>query len=195
VGEGRLEEAVRMSHRTNALTEICGRICPRDRLCEGACTLNDGFGAVTIGQVEKYITDTAFEQGWVPDMSDVEPSGKTVAVVGAGPAGLAYADRLAHNGIKAVVYDSYEEIRGLLTFGIPPFKLEKDVVLRRRAIQEGMGIEFKLGVEFGKDIPFRQLLNEHDAVFWGMGTYNLHARRDAGRKSPRRLPCIAVSCG
>ena len=171
IAEGNLLEAAELSHRTNSLPEICGRVCPQDRLCEGACTLNDGFGAVTIGAIEKYISDTAFSQGWKPDMSQVPDTGKRVAIVGAGPAGLGCADVLARNGVKAVVYDRYPEIGGLLTFGIPEFKLEKTVVKRRREIFEGMGIEFRLNTEIGKDIQMQQLLDEYDAVFLGMGTY------------------------
>ncbi|MCL4471727.1 MAG: FAD-dependent oxidoreductase [Sulfuricella sp.] len=172
VKEGNLFEAAEQCHKTNSLPEVCGRVCPQDRLCEGACTLNAGFGAVTIGQVEKYITDEAFKQGWRPDMSKVVPSGKRVAVVGAGPAGLACADILVRHGVKPVVFDRYEEIGGLLTFGIPEFKMEKSVIKLRRRIFEEMGVEFRLGTEIGKDIPFRQLLDEFDAVFLGMGTYS-----------------------
>lgn len=171
VEEGRLIEAVEMCHETNSLPEICGRICPQDRLCEGACTLNDGFGAVTIGAVEKYITDKAFEAGWRPDLSHVRPTGHRVAVVGAGPAGLACADVLARNGTKAIVFDRHPEIGGLLTFGIPPFKLEKRIVLTRRSILEQMGVEFRLRTEIGKDLAFERLLDEYDAVFLGMGAY------------------------
>jgi len=171
VAEGNIIEAAEMSHRTNSLPEICGRVCPQDRLCEGACTLNDGFGAVTIGAVEKYISDQAFAQGWRPDLSKVEPTGKRVAIVGAGPAGLGCADILVRNGVQPVVFDRYPEIGGLLTFGIPGFKLEKDVVKHRRQVMEDMGVEFRLNTEIGKDIPFQQLLDDYDAVFLGMGTY------------------------
>jgi len=171
VSEGNLEEAAKLAHQTNTLPEICGRVCPQDRLCEGACTLNDGFGAVTIGSVEKYITDTALDQGWRPDLSDVKDTGKRVAIIGAGPAGLGCADVLTRNGIKAVVFDKHEEIGGLLTFGIPEFKLEKEVVKRRRSVLEGMGVEFVLNTEIGKDIQMQTLLDDYDAVFLGMGTY------------------------
>lgn len=171
VEEGNLFQAAELSHKTNTLPEICGRVCPQDRLCEGACTLNDGFGAVTIGSVEKYITDTALDQGWRPDMSEVVKTGKRVAIVGAGPAGLGCADVLTRNGVDAVVFDRYPEIGGLLTYGIPPFKLEKQVIVRRREVLEGMGIEFRLNTEIGKDISFQSLLDEYDAVFLGMGTY------------------------
>jgi glutamate synthase (NADPH/NADH) small chain len=140
-------------------------------LCEGACTLNDGIGAVSIGNIERYITDEAFKQGWRPDLSDVTDSGKCVGIVGAGPAGLAAADVLARNGVRAVVFDAYPEIGGLLTFGIPPFKLEKQVVLKRREILAGMGVKFVLNTRIGMDKPFDSLLNEFDAVFLGMGAY------------------------
>ena len=171
VAEGRLFEAAEMCHQTNSLPEICGRICPQDRLCEGACTLNDGFGAVTIGNVEKYITDEAFRLGWRPDLSHVVKTDKKVAIVGAGPAGLACADVLIRHGVQPVVYDRYREVGGLLTYGIPPFKLEKQVVRTRREVLEGMGVEFRLGVDIGVDMPFQQLVEGHDAVFLGMGTY------------------------
>jgi glutamate synthase (NADPH/NADH) small chain len=171
IQEGNLFEAAELSHKTNSLPEMCGRICPQDRLCEGACTLNDGLGAVTIGSIEKYITDEAFKQGWTPDMSNVKVTGKRVAVIGAGPAGLGCADILTRNGVKPVVFDRYTRIGGLLTFGIPPFKLEKEVVEKRREVMEGMGVEFRLGVDVGTDVSLEQLLAEYDAVFMGMGTY------------------------
>ena len=132
--EGRILEAAELAHQTNSLPEVCGRVCPQDRLCEGSCTLNDEFGAVTIGNVEKYITDRAFEMGWRPDMSTVEWSDKRDAIVGAGPAGLACADVLVRNGVKPVVFDRHPQIGGLLTFGIPSFKLDKQVMQRRRDI-------------------------------------------------------------
>lgn len=169
--EGNIIEAVELSHQTNTLPEVCGRVCPQDRLCEGACTLNDDFGAVTIGSVEKYITDTAFAMGWKPDVSGVEWTDKKVAIVGAGPAGLGCADVLTRAGVKAVVFDRYPEIGGLLTFGIPEFKLEKSVMSKRREVFEDMGIEFHLNTEIGKDIGFQTLMDEYDAVFLGMGTY------------------------
>ena len=171
IEEGKLFEAADLSHQTNSLPEICGRVCPQDRLCEGDCTINE-MGAVSIGNVERYITDEAVAQGWRPDMSGVVDTGKRVAIVGAGPAGLAAADVLARNGVRSVVYDAYPEIGGLLTFGIPPFKLEKRVVRQRRALLEGMGIEFVLNTRIGEDKPFEKLLDEFDAVFLGMGTYS-----------------------
>ncbi len=171
VSEGLIEQAAELCHQTNSLPEVCGRVCPQDRLCEGACTLNDEFGAVTIGSVEKYITDTAFARGWRPDMSQVVATDKKVAIIGAGPAGLGCADVLVRNGVKPVVFDSHPEIGGLLTFGIPEFKLEKNVMSQRREIFSDMGIEFRLNTEVGRDISMQELLDEYDAVFMGMGTY------------------------
>lgn len=144
----------------------------RRTVSAGDCTLNDGFGAVTIGSVEKYITDTAFAMGWRPDMSKVSWTDKRVAIIGAGPAGLGAADILVRNGVRPVIYDRHPEIGGLLTFGIPEFKLEKGVMTRRREIFEEMGIKFRLNVEVGRDVTFDALLEEYDAVFLGMGTYN-----------------------
>lgn len=171
VRENNIIQAVELCHQTNSLPEVCGRVCPQDRLCEGACTLNEGYGAVTIGAVEKFITDTAFIMGWRPDLSHVKASGKKVAVIGAGPAGLACADVLVRHGVHPVVFDRYPEIGGLLTFGIPPFKLEKEVMTLRREIFTDMGIEFRLNQEVGRDIEIEQLLDSHDAVFMGMGAY------------------------
>ena len=184
LSEGNLFEAAELSHQTNTLPEVCGRVCPQDRLCEGACTLNEGFGAVTIGNAEKYITDTALAMGWRPDLSDVISTGKSVAIIGAGPAGLGCADVLARNGVHAVVYDRYPEIGGLLTFGIPQFKLEKQVMQRRREVFEGMGIEFRLNTEIGVDVDIEALLAEHDAVFLGMGTYKAMEGRFPGEDLP-----------
>ncbi|MDD2468266.1 MAG: FAD-dependent oxidoreductase, partial [Desulfobulbus sp.] len=171
LSEGNLLAAAELCSQTNSLPEICGRVCPQDRLCEGACTLNDGFGAVTIGNIEKHITDQALAQGWKPDMSGVVWSDKRVAVIGAGPAGLGCADVLVRAGVRPVVFDRYPEIGGLLTFGIPEFKLEKSVLARRRQVFAAMGVEFRLGVEIGRDLSLDQLLSEFDAVFLGMGTY------------------------
>ncbi|MCL1077647.1 glutamate synthase small subunit [Parashewanella spongiae] len=171
IKEERLMEAADLVHQTNSLPEVCGRVCPQDRLCEGACTINEDFGAVTIGNIEKYITDTAIAQGWKPDLSHVVNRNEKVAIIGAGPAGLACADVLARNGIKATVYDKYPEIGGLLTYGIPAFKLEKDVIQTRRKLLESMGIRFQLNTTIGDDIEFSTLEKNHDAVFLGMGAY------------------------
>ena len=171
ISQGNIMAAVELCHKTNSLPEVCGRVCPQDRLCEGACTLNDGFGAVTIGSVEKYITDTAFALGWRPNMSEVVWTDKRVAIIGAGPAGLACADVLVRGGVKPVVFDRHPEIGGLLTFGIPEFKLEKKVMTRRREIFESMGIEFRLRTEIGSDITVGEIMESYDAISLGMGTY------------------------
>jgi len=184
VNEGNIIEAAELCHSTNSLPEVCGRVCPQDRLCEGACTLNDGFGAVTIGSIEKYITEKAFEMGWKPDLSQRKWTNKKVAIIGAGPAGIACADVLTRSGVKSIVFDKNEEIGGLLTFGIPEFKLEKSVVRRRRKILEEMGVKFKLGKEIGKDISFEELYDNYDAVFLGMGTYTSLEGGFNGEKLP-----------
>ena len=171
VNDGNIMEAADLCHQTNSLPEMCGRVCPQDRLCEGACTLNDGFGAVSIGNIEKYITDKAIDMGWKPDLSNRTWTDKKVAIIGAGPAGIGCADILIRAGINCDVYDKHPEIGGLLTFGIPEFKLEKSVVRRRRKILEEMGIKFHLNQEIGKDISFKELHKRYDAIFLGMGTY------------------------
>ncbi len=182
--DGKIIEAAELSHKTNSLPEVCGRVCPQDRLCEGACTINEGFGAVTIGSIEKYITDKAFEMGWRPDLSAVVKTDRRVAVIGAGPAGLACADVLIRNGVTPVVFDKYPEIGGLLTFGIPPFKLEKGVLALRREIFTAMGIEFRLNTTVGVDISFDSLLAEYDAVFLALGTYTPMAGGLANEQAP-----------
>ena len=190
VQENRLFEAATLAHETNPLPEVCGRVCPQDRLCEGACTLNTGFESVTIGAIEKYIVDEAFKQGWRPDLSNVVATGQRVAVIGAGPAGLACADRLARAGIQADVFDRYEEIGGLLTFGIPAFKLEKQVMLTRRLVLEAMGVRFHLRTEIGKDIAFEQLIADYDAVFVGTGAYTAVNANLLGQDLPGRLEAL-----
>ncbi|CDL35280.1 Glutamate synthase [NADPH] small chain [Enterobacter hormaechei] len=163
--------AAELSHQTNCLPEITGRVCPQDRLCEGACTLRDASGAVTIGNIERYISDRALAMGWTPDVSHVKPVGKRVAIIGAGPAGLACADVLVRSGVGVTVYDRHPEIGGLLTFGIPAFKLDKSLLARRREIFSAMGIRFELNCEVGKDVSMAQLQNDYDALFIGVGTY------------------------
>lgn len=171
VKAGDIDAAVELSHQTNCLPEITGRVCPQDRLCEGACTVRDEYGAVTIGNIERYISDRALANGWRPDLSDVRQSDKRVAIIGAGPAGLACADVLARHGISATVFDRHPEIGGLLTFGIPAFKLDKSLLARRREIFSAMGIHFELNCEVGRDVRLETLLDEYDAVFVGVGTY------------------------
>ncbi|MDQ9241185.1 formate-dependent uric acid utilization protein YgfT [Escherichia marmotae] len=173
VQEGKIIEAAELCHQTSSLPEICGRVCPQDRLCEGACTLKDHSGTVSIGNLERYITDTALAMGWRPDVSLVAPRVEKVAVIGAGPAGLGCADILARAGVHVDVFDRHPEIGGMLTFGIPPFKLDKRVLSQRREIFTAMGIDFHLNCEIGRDISFNELTVEYDAVFLGVGTYGM----------------------
>ena len=175
VNQGEILAAAELCHQTSSLPEICGRVCPQDRLCEGACTMQPRGGAVSIGNLERYITDSALALGWRPDLSAVPPRPERVAIVGAGPAGLGCADLLARSGIQATVFDRHPEIGGLLTFGIPPFKLDKQLLQTRREIFSAMGIRFQLNCEIGRDIAFNTLLEEFDAVFLGVGTYGLMA--------------------
>lgn len=170
--EGRIIEAAELSHQSNSLPEVCGRVCPQDKLCEAVCVLHDDFGAVTIGHVERYINDTAFQLGWRPDISNVKISQKRVAIIGAGPAGLACADVLARHGIQSTVFDKHPEIGGLLTFGIPEFKLEKQIMIRRHEIFTAMGIEFQLETEIGIDVHLDTLIQNYDAIFIGTGCYH-----------------------
>ncbi len=189
VRDGRIIEAAELMYETNPLPEICGRICPQDRLCEGDCTLETGFDAVTIGAIERWATDEALRRGWRPTVT-AAPTGKRVAVIGAGPAGLAVADRLALAGVAAHVFDRYEEIGGLLTFGIPPFKLDKDIVRKRREVLEGLGVTFHLNVEVGKDAAFSTLLHDYDAVFLGTGAYRFVDAGLPGQALPGVYPAL-----
>ena len=170
IEENRLEEAADLCHETNAFPEICGRICPQEKLCEGACTLNTGYEAVTIGQVEKYISDTALEQGWKPKKYSEKQTKLHVSIIGAGPAGLACAETLIRRGINCTVYDKYSEIGGLLTYGIPEFKLEKKVVSKRREILEELGVKFVLNC-WVDDEKIKEIEIGSDAIFLGLGTY------------------------
>ena len=170
--EGRLREAYDVSQATNTFPEICGRICPQDRLCEGNCVIEQsGHGTVTIGSVEKYITDTAWEEGWVTPPSPSREREESVGIIGAGPGGLAAADMLRRAGVQVTIYDRYDRAGGLLTYGIPGFKLEKDVVMRRnRQLEEG-GVTFRLNCDVGRDISFDEIRDAHDAVIIATGVY------------------------
>ena len=176
--EGRLQEAYELSQATNTFPEICGRICPQDRLCEGNCVIEQaGHGTVTIGSIEKYITDTAWDQGWVKAATPAFERTETVGIIGAGPAGLAAADKLRRQGIQVTIYDRYDRAGGLLTYGIPGFKLEKDVVMRRNKLLEDSGVTFVLNTDIGTDISFADLRAKHDAILIGTGVY---VSRDLG---------------
>ena len=170
--EGRLKEAYEISQSTNNMPEVCGRICPQDRLCEGNCVIEQsGHGTVTIGSVEKYITDTAWEKGWVKPIKVKKELKETIAIIGAGPAGLACAEELRKSGYQVVVYDRYDRPGGLLIYGIPNFKLEKHVVERRTQLLKDSGIKFVQNFEVGKDKTLDQLREEHDAVLIATGVY------------------------
>jgi glutamate synthase (NADPH/NADH) small chain len=170
--EGRLQEAYEISQATNTFPEICGRICPQDRLCEGNCVIEQsGHGTVTIGAVEKYITDTAWEEGWVKPIRPYAERSESVGIIGAGPGGLAAADMLRRQGVQVTVYDRYDRSGGLMVYGIPSFKLEKDVVERRNAQLADGGVNFVLNCKVGEDITFDAIRGQHDAVLIATGVY------------------------
>lgn len=190
VAAGKIMEAADLAHETNSLPEVCGQVCPQELLCEGACTLNEDYGAVTIGAIENYLTETALNQGWKPDLSRVKKTGYRVAIIGAGPAGLACADKLTRLGVAAKVYDKHPEIGGLLTFGIPEFKLEKAVIRRRRTILEGMGIQFQLNQHIRNEEQIQRLLHEYDALFLGLGAEQGVLARVPGEDLPGVYPAL-----
>jgi glutamate synthase (NADPH/NADH) small chain len=170
--EGRLKEAYQVSQATNTFPEICGRICPQDRLCEGNCVIEQsGHGTVTIGAVEKYITDTAWENGWVQPFTPDQERAESVGIIGAGPGGLAAADMLRRQGFQVTIYDRYDRAGGLMTYGIPGFKLEKDVVMRRNQLLADSGVEFVMNCNVGEDISFDAIRGKHDAVLIATGVY------------------------
>ena len=170
--QGRLQEAYEIAQATNTFPEICGRICPQDRLCEGNCVIEQaGHGTVTIGAIEKYITDTAWDEGWVQPITPETEREQSVGIIGAGPGGLAAADVLRRAGVQVTVYDRHDRAGGLMTYGIPGFKLEKDVVMRRNAQLEQGGVEFVLNCNVGEDISFDALRGRHDAVLIATGVY------------------------
>lgn len=182
--EGRLEEAYEVSSATNNFPEICGRICPQDRLCEGNCVIEKGFESVTIGAVERFITDNAWDEGWVKPITPVAERAESIGIIGAGPGGLAAAEQLRKQGFQVHVYDRYDRVGGLLIYGIPGFKLEKSIVLRRRDLLEASGITFHLGravvggmVDDASHIGFAALRARHDALLIATGVY---AARDIG---------------
>ncbi len=170
--EGRLHEAYEISQATNTFPEICGRICPQDRLCEGNCVIEQsGHGTVTIGSIEKYITDTAWEKGWVKPIQPARERGESVGIIGAGPGGLAAADMLRRAGVQVTVYDRYDRAGGLMVYGIPGFKLEKYVTERRNTQLSEGGVELRMNVNVGEDISFSDIKDKHDAVIIATGVY------------------------
>ncbi len=175
--EGRLDEAYEVSAATNNFPEICGRICPQDRLCEGNCVIERGFESVTIGAVERFITDHAFTQGWVKPVAPRQELSQSIGVVGAGPGGLAAAEELRRRGYQVHVYDWHDRVGGLMMYGIPGFKLEKEIVLRRWRLLEQGGIVFHLNTDVGRDVTFAELRARHDAVLLATGVYQA---RDIG---------------
>lgn len=177
--EGRLQEAYELSQATNTFPEICGRICPQDRLCEGNCVIEiSGHGTVTIGAIERFLTDTAWEEGWVRPIRPAHELDRSVGIIGAGPGGLAAAERLRRAGLRVTVYDRHDRAGGLMTYGIPGFKLEKPVVMKRIRQLEAGGVEFVLDCTVGEDISFAALRGRHDAVIIATGVYR--ARELAG---------------
>jgi glutamate synthase (NADPH/NADH) small chain len=189
--EGRLEEAYELSAATNNFPEICGRICPQDRLCEGNCVIEQsGHGTVTIGSVEKYITDTAWERGWVKPARPRRELGQSVGIVGSGPAGLAAAEQLRRKGYAVQVYERHDRVGGLLIYGIPNFKLEKPVVQRRAALLEAAGIGFTTGFEVGRDATLAELRRRHDAVLLATGVYRARDIACPGVGLPGIVPAL-----
>ena len=192
---GRLEEAYATSQATNTFPEICGRICPQDRLCEGNCVIEQsGHGTVTIGSVEKYITDTAWEKGWVKPAAPLAERSESVGIIGAGPGGLAAADMLRKAGIQVTVYDRYDRAGGLLMYGIPSFKLEKDVVERRNKLLADGGVTFKLNCNVGEDISFEDIRAKHDAVIIATGVYKSRDLAMPGSGSEGIVKAIDFLC-
>ena len=170
--EGRYEEAYQLSQSTNNMPEVCGRICPQDRLCEGNCVIEQsGHGTVTIGSIEKYITEKAWENGWVKPIEINSEKNESVGIIGSGPAGLACGEQLRKKGYKVTIYDRYDRAGGLLIYGIPGFKLEKHVVQRRIKLLEESGIKFVLNFEVGKDSSLTELKEKHDAILIATGVY------------------------
>jgi len=189
--EGRLQEAYEVSSATNTFPEICGRICPQDRLCEGNCVIERGFESVTIGAVERYITDTAFEMGWITPGRPRKELGQSVGIIGAGPAGLAAADILRRLGYAVHVYDRYDRVGGLMIYGIPNFKLEKEIVLRRWKLMEEAGIVFHLGAEIGPALPLATLRERHASVLIATGVYKARDIGGPGVGLPGIVPALS----
>lgn len=188
--EGRLREAYDMAALTNSFPEICGRICPQDRLCEGNCVIERQFNSVTIGSVEKYITDTAWEQGWVETFAPANETGTSIAIIGAGPAGLAAAEQLRRRGHAVHIYDRYDRAGGLLTYGIPNFKLDKQVMSRRQQQFEQSGIVFHFNISIGQNMTMQQLQAQHDAVLIATGVYQAREIKSPGCSLKGIIPAM-----
>jgi len=188
--EGRLEEAYEVSSATNTFPEICGRVCPQDRLCEGNCVIEKGFESVTIGAVERFITDTAWERGWVQPPLPRSTREGSVGIVGSGPAGLAAAEQLRILGYAVTLYDRHDRAGGLMIYGIPNFKLEKDIVVRRQKLFADAGIEFQQGVEIGRDLTLAELRYRHDAVLIATGVYKARDIEAPGVGLPGIIPAL-----
>ncbi len=188
--EGRLEEAYEVSSATNNFPEVCGRVCPQDRLCEGNCVIEKDFDSVTIGAVERFITDTAWEQGWVKPARPRRELAQSVGIIGAGPGGLAAAEELRRRGYQVHVYDRHDRVGGLMIYGIPSFKLEKEIVLRRWRLLEEAGITFHLGVALGENQDFAELRARHDALLIATGVYKPREIGGPGAGLPGIVPAL-----
>ncbi len=189
--EDRLEEAYNVSSATNNMPEVCGRICPQDRLCEGICTIEQsGHGTVTIGSIERHITDTAWKEGWIKPIKPPRERTQSAAIIGAGPAGLAAAEQLRRKGYQVTVYDRYDRGGGLLVYGIPGFKLEKDIVERRIKYLEDSGITFHFNIDIGAGTPLNQLRDEHDTVLIATGVYKARDLKAPGVGHPSVIPAL-----
>ena len=189
--EGRLEEAYEIASLTNNMPEVCGRICPQDRLCEGNCVIEkSGHGAVTIGAVEKYITDVAWEKGWVKNIHVKKEKNISIGIIGSGPAGLAAAEQLRIQGYQITIYDRYDRPGGLLIYGIPNFKLEKEIVIKRTQRLKDSGINFVMNCEIGSSIKFGELQEKHDAILIATGVYKSRAINLNQYDAPNVIPAL-----
>ena len=191
VNAGRTREAYELSSATNTFPEICGRICPQDRLCEGNCVIEQAdHGAVTIGSIEQYITETAFSEGWIKPIIPLQERDESVGIIGAGPAGLAAAEQLRSAGIKVTIYDRYDRAGGLLIYGIPSFKLEKQIVERRKEWLEQSGVTFVYNCNIGQDLTFSELRNRHNALLIATGVYKARAIKTPGSGLEGIIPAL-----